>query len=403
MKLTITDLKGAEYNPRSIKKEAICALKTSLFEFGDISGIVWNAKTRNLVCGHQRLRALKEEHPDLKVEDNVVVAGDRRFPIRVVDWDLATEKAANIAANSPLLSGQFTENLQGLLDELQADLPTLFGELRLDELSLQGIKLKDGLTDPDDVPEPPEEPVTRVGDLWLLGQHRLLCGDATKAEDVEQLMAGVKAHMVFTDPPYNVDYGANKRHPSWKVRKIQNDKQSPEEWETFCKAVFANIKAFCKGDVYVWGASGPDGMRMRLWLHEMGCHWSATIIWRKQQLVLSPAKYQRIYEPCFYGWFDKSSYAADRKQVEVWEFDRPLNSKLHPTMKPVRLCAQGIVNSSRTGNVVLDLFGGSGSTLIACEQANRKCRMMEIDAKYCDVIVRRWEEFTGNKAKQEVT
>jgi DNA modification methylase len=142
----------------------------------------------------------------------------------------------------------------------------------------------------------------------------------------------------------------------------------------------------------MWGASGPEGMRMRLWLVEHGCNWSTTIIWKKQQLVLSPAKYQRLYEPCFYGWFGKSSFKADRKQVEVWEVDRPHDSKLHPTMKPIELCEVPIRNSSNTGDRVLDLFGGSGSTLIASEKLNRKCYMMELDTKYCDVIVKRFND-----------
>lgn len=148
----------------------------------------------------------------------------------------------------------------------------------------------------------------------------------------------------------------------------------------------------------MWGASGPDGMKMRLWLTEMGCHWSATIIWVKNSLVLTPANYQRKYEPCFYGWFNKSSFVADRKQTEVWEFDKPNASKLHPTMKPIELCSNAIENSSKHGDIVLDLFGGSGSTLIACEQTNRNCYMMELDEFYCSVIIERWEEFTNKKA-----
>ena len=133
-------------------------------------------------------------------------------------------------------------------------------------------------------------------------------------------------------------------------------------------------------------------------LTEAGAHWSATIIWKKQTLVFGPAKYQRIYEPCFYGWFDKVSFRADRKQTEVWEIDRPHNNKLHPTMKPIELCAYAIQNSSISNQIVLDLFGGSGSTLIACEQTDRKCYMMELDPHYCDVIIKRWEEFTEQKA-----
>jgi DNA modification methylase len=228
----------------------------------------------------------------------------------------------------------------------------------------------------------------KTGDLFTIGDHRLLCGDSTKREDVERVMGGEKAQMVFTDPPYNVNYGVSKK-PRHKIRIIENDKQSPEEWEQFCRAIFEIFKEFNEGDIYMWGASSPEGMKMRLWLTEMGCHWSATIIWKKQQLVLTPANYQRMYEPCFYGWFGKSSYRGSRTQTEVWEIDRPLDSKLHPTMKPIDLCAKGIENSSTRGDAVMDLFLGSGSTMVACQNLSRKCRGIEISPNYCAVILQR--------------
>jgi len=209
------------------------------------------------------------------------------------------------------------------------------------------------------------------------------------------LMLDEKADMVFTDPPYNVDYGSSK---NYKIKSIRQDNQTDDEWKEFNTSMIENIKQYSKGDVYIWGASGPDGMLQRLLFIEKGLHWSATIIWKKQQLVLSPAKYQRIYEPCLYGWFDTSSFVADRKQTEVWEIDRPHNSKLHPTMKPIELCAKAINNSSQKGMRVLDLFGGSGSTLIACEQTDRQCRMMEIDLVYCQIIINRWQLYTSKKA-----
>jgi DNA modification methylase len=253
--------------------------------------------------------------------------------------------------------------------------------------------------DVDAATEAIEEPTAKLGQIYKLGKHRLMCGDACDPDAVAKLMDGKKATMIFTDPPYNVDYGANKNHPSHKIRSIMNDKMPTSEWETFCKKLYINFKEYCDGDIYMWGACGPEGMRMRLWLVDFGCHWSATIVWKKQQFVLSTAKYQRMYEPSFYGWFGKSSFVADRKQVEVWEFDRPRDSKLHPTMKPIELCVNGVKNSSNAGDIVLDLFGGSGSTLIACEQAGRVCFMSELDPKYCDVIIQRWETFTGKKAE----
>lgn len=201
--------------------------------------------------------------------------------------------------------------------------------------------------------------------------------------------------MVFTDPPYNVKYGSSK-NPRHKIPEIKNDSMNMESWINFCNDFMINLQSFNTGDIYMWGAPGPEGMRMRLLLIEMGCHWSATIIWKKNQLVLTLANYQRMYEPCFYGWFNKSSYNGDRKQVEVWEVDRPRDSKLHPTMKPIELCAKGIGNSSRRGDIVLDLFGGSGSTMVACEQLERKCYMMELDPKYCQVIIDRMKKLDSN-------
>jgi DNA modification methylase len=244
-----------------------------------------------------------------------------------------------------------------------------------------------------------KESIVQPRQIYQLGNHRLMCGDSTKTEDYQKLMNGQKPDMVFTDPPYNVDYGASKNPQGWtkERRVILNDKLSQNDWVEFNKKIIEHLST-SKGDIYVWGASGPDGMLQRLMLTEAGAHWSATIIWKKQTLVFGPAKYQRIYEPCFYGWFDKSSFRADRKQTEVWEIDRPHNNKLHPTMKPIELCAYAIQNSSISNQIVLDLFGGSGSTLIACEQTDRKCYMMELDPHYCDVIIKRWEEFTEQKA-----
>jgi DNA modification methylase len=245
-----------------------------------------------------------------------------------------------------------------------------------------------------------KESIVQPGQIYQLGNHRLMCGDSIKQEDVEQLMNGNKADMVFTDPPYNVDYGATKNPQGWgkERRQIKNDKMSDADWKEFNQKLIDILKEICTGDMYIWGAPGPAGIIQRLIFIENGIHWSSTIIWFKDHFVFGRANYQRIYEPCFYGWVNKSSFIADRKQVEVWEVNKPKNSKLHPTMKPIELCAYAIQNSSISNQIVLDLFGGSGSTLIACEQTDRKCYMMELDSHYCDVIIKRWEEFTEQKA-----
>lgn len=384
----IDDIKPYENNPR-VNEKAIDAVVKSIQEFGFRQPIVVDANSV-IICGHTRWQAARQ-------------MGLTEVPVHVAD-DLTPEqiKAYRIADNKTSELSDWDYDLLPIeisdLDMAGFDL-SLLGFADKEIVQLLDSEIKQGLTDPDEIPDVPEDAITQPGDIWLLGEHRLLCGDATNPEDIKKLMNGKKAHMVFTDPPYNVDYGSSK-NPRHKIRKIENDSLSPDQWEIFCKKIFRVFKEYNTGDIYMWGASGPDGMRMRLWLVEAGCHWSATVIWKKQQLVLSPANYQRMYEPCFYGWFDKSSFVADRKQTEVWEFDRPLDSKLHPTMKPVELCAYGIANSSQQGQIVLDLFLGSGSTLIACVQTDRICYGTELDPAYCDVIVKRWEEFTGQTAER---
>ena len=386
----IEDVKAYENNPR-INEKAIEAVTASLKEFGFRQPIVVD-KDGVIIVGHTRYKAAQK-------------LGLEKVPVHVAqDLTDAQIKAYRIADNQTATLAEWNYELLPIeLKDLQSmdfNLELLgFDSDQLAKILDPGIT--EGLTDPDDVPEAPAEPITKPGDLWLLGEHRLLCGDSTNRDYVAYLMKGDKAGLIFCDPPYNVNYGISK-NPRHKIRSIENDSMSTDEWSIFCHKMYEIFKEFNTGDIYMWGASGPEGMRMRLWLVEMGCHWSATIIWKKQQLVLSPAKYQRMYEPCFFGWFDKSSFGDDRTQTEVWEINRPLNSKLHPTMKPVELCIKGITNSSVPGTIVFDGFLGSGSTLIACEQTGRKCFGVEIDPAYCDVIKNRWEQFTGKKAQRVV-
>ena len=393
-KIQTDKLSPARYNPRKDLQPGdpeYEKLKRSMQEFGYVEPIVWNKRTGNIIGGHQRLKVL-------------IDMGMQEVDCVVVDLDEAKEKALNLALNK--IQGDWDmPKLKDILQELDTgefDLElTGFDMGEIEDLIAQ-LHVPEEIVE-DEVPEPPEEPITKPGDLWILGRHRLLCGDATDKATVEKLMGGKKADMVFTDPPYNVAYGdsSNPRytaHVSGKHRLIENDKQTTDQWVEFNKALASIFTIVCKGDIYVWGAPGPDGMRQRLTFIDSGIHWSATIIWKKDRLVLAAGKYQRMYEPCFYGWVKKSSFVADRKQVEVWEVKRPTSSELHPTMKPIELCGHGIENSSKSGHIVLDLFGGSGSTLIACVQLNRTCYMMEIDPAYCDVIVKRWENFTGQKA-----
>lgn len=377
----IGQLKPAEYNPRKADDKQHANLKASIERFGLKDPIIANSapNRKNVVIGgHFRLRVAKD-------------LGINEVPVVYVNIpELAREKELNVRLNRNLGEWDFD-----LLADFDQD---MLKDIGFDSKELDKIFQLTNDEKEDDVPEPPKNPQAKRGDIYQLGRHRVMCGDSICVDDVEKLMGGGRSKMIHTDPPYNVDYGVSK-NPRHKIRTIENDKQSPEEWEEFCKALYSIFKIYNTGDIYMWGASGPEGMRMRLWLVDMGAHWSATIIWKKQQLVLSPAKYQRMYEPCFYGWFDKSSFGGDRKQVEVWDLDRPLNSKLHPTMKPVEVCERAILNSSQWDDIVLDLFLGSGSTLIACEKTNRICYGMEIDPKYVDVIIKRWEEYTGKKAE----
>lgn len=377
----IGDLKPAEYNPRKADEKQHSNLKASIEKFGLKDPIIVNSASNRknvIIGGHFRVRVAQ----DLGIKDVPVVYVN--IP------DLEREKELNVRLNRN--TGDFDFDLLANFDQ------DMLKDIGFDSKELDKIFQLTNDEKEDDVPEPPLNPKSKRGDIYQLGRHRVMCGDSLSVDDVDKLMGGGRSKMIHTDPPYNVDYGVSK-NPRHKIRTIENDKQSPEEWEEFCKSLYSIFKIYNTGDIYMWGASGPEGMRMRLWLVDLGAHWSATIIWKKQQLVLSPAKYQRMYEPCFYGWFDKSSFGGDRKQVEVWDLDRPLNSKLHPTMKPVEVCERAILNSSQWDDIVLDLFLGSGSTLIACEKTNRICYGMELEPKYVDVICKRYEDYTGKKAE----
>ena len=373
--IKISELKPYEKNARIHSEKQIKLLAENIKRFSFTVPVLID-KNNEIIAGHGRIEAVKR----LKQETIPCVRLEKLSEEEVKALRIADNRLAEMAEwDMPLV----LEELKGLSDEM-------FDLTGFDADLLISPEEKD-----DEVPDVPVEAKSKLGDLYELGNHRVLCGDSTKIEDVEKLMDGKLADMIHTDPPYNVDYGISK-NPRHKIRTVNNDKQSSEEWEDFCKKLFANFKLFNKGDVYMWGASCPEGMKMRLWLVEIGCHWSATIIWKKDRLVLTPANYQRMYEPCFYGWFGKSTYDGGRKEVEVWETKRPSDSKLHPTMKPIEVCARAVVNSSRERDIVLDLFLGSGSTLIACEKTNRICFGCEIDPKYIDVIVQRYVDYTGN-------
>lgn len=396
----LSEVKLAPYNPRKIGVNEKQRLKRSLMEFGYVDPIIYNVRNRFVIGGNQRITVLRE----LAREDPE--KWDVKYEMVEEDLDEDMEKALNIALNK--ISGEWDiPKLKDLLVELD----TGAFDIEITGFDLEEIgryidynpEVSEDSFDIDTEQEKIKEPQTERGDVYILGDHRLMCGDALEQDDVDTLLDGEKANMVFTDPPYNVSYVNTKNkkytsHQSGHHKAIINDEMSDEDWKKF-NINLANIMiSSCTGDLYVWGAPGPDGMRQRIAFIDSGLHWSATVVWKKNAFVMSRGNYQRMYEPCFYGWRIKSSFVAGRDKTEVWEVNRPTKSDLHPTMKPIELCGIGIANSSKIGDKVLDLFGGSGSTMIACEQLKRSCYMMEISELYCDVIVKRWEEFTGKTA-----
>jgi len=289
-----------------------------------------------------------------------------------------------------------TIELQDLEDEGFDLTLTGFDDKELDAL-LNVIEGTDGLTDENAVPDVPEEPKTKLGDLYILGNHRLMCGDSTSIDAVEKLMNGQLADQLVTDPPYNIAYEGGSK----KREQIKNDEMADDEFRQFLKDVYIAANAVMKAGAvfYIWHAD-TEGYNFRGAAKDMGWKVRQTLIWNKDNSAFGRSDYHWKHEPCLYGWKEGAAHlwATDRKQTTVIECKRPSKSDLHPTMKPVELMEYQILNNTKGSDIVLDLFGGSGSTMIAAEKIGRKACLMELDPKYCDVIVKRWEDFTGKKA-----
>jgi DNA modification methylase len=303
-------------------------------------------------------------------------------------------------------AGWDEEMLRVELESLQEDGFDLdivgFSDDEIEDLLRGPEETTGGQTDEDAVPEAPETAVTVPGDVWILGQHRLLCGDSTQMDAVEKVLAGGLADMVFTDPPYNVNYGATMKDKlRGKKRKIANDNLG-QDFEQFLRDSCVNILAVTKGAIYVCMSSSEIHTLQRVF-REAGGHWSTFVIWAKNTFTMGRSDYQRQYEPILYGWKEGTDHfwCGARDQGDVWFVKKPVVNDLHPTMKPVELVERAIRNSSKGRDTVLDPFGGSGTTLIACEKAARQARLIELEPKYCDVIVRRWQEFSGMQAVLE--
>ena len=369
-------------NARTHSPEQIKKLRSSLREFGFINPVIID-REYGVIAGHGRILAAKEE-------------GIREVPCVFADHLTEAQKKAYIIADNRMAmdDGWDEELLRVEIEALQGmdfdPLLTGFDEKELAALFDDGAEAKD---DEFDVDEELEKPVfSKTGDVWTLGRHRLVCGDSTKAETYEVLMQGKKANLVVTDPPYNVNYEGS-------AGKIKNDNMAAEKFYQFLLDAFTNMEKVMADDasIYVFHAD-TEGLNFRRAFKDAGFHISGVCIWVKNTLVLGRSPYQWQHEPVLFGWLPngKHKWFSDRKQSTIWNFDKPKRSAQHPTMKPIPLLAYPIKNSSAPNGVVMDLFGGSGSTLIACEQTDRICRTMELDPKYASVIVQRYIELVGS-------
>ena len=380
-KVSIDRLIPYARNARTHNKEQIKQLRASLREFGFVNPCIID-KDYNIIAGHGRVMAAKEEGID-------------SIPCVFAEHLTDAQKRAYILADNRLAlnAGWDDEMLTVELSDLQAnafDLSLLgFSDAEMNKLMGGMDNAKDDDFDVDAELQKPT--LSKPGDLWLLGNHRLVCGDSTKPETYALLMEGKAANLVVTDPPYNVNYEGS-------AGKIKNDHMAGDAFYQFLLDAFTQMEKVMAQDasIYVFHAD-TEGLNFRKAFTEAGFYLSGTCIWKKQSLVLGRSPYQWQHEPVLFGWKKSGKHAwfSDRKQSTIWEFDKPRKNGDHPTMKPIPLLAYPIVNSSMTGCVVLDPFGGSGSTLIACEQTGRVCRMVELDEKFCDVIVQRFIQQVG--------
>ena len=392
-KIDISVLIPYARNARTHSDEQIAQIAGSIKEFGFNNPVLID-KDNGVIAGHGRLAAARK-------------LGLKEVPCIRLEHLTETQRKAYILADNriALNSGWEAELLSLELSELLdggVNLESLgFDADEIDAL-LNKIEPTEGLTDEDATPEVPEEPVTKPGDVWILGKHRLMCGDSTSIQALEALCQDQAVDMWLTDPPYNVAYEGKTKD----ALKIQNDSMDDEQFRQFLRDSYVAADAVMKpGAVfYIWHADS-EGYNFRGAAQDAGWKVRQCLIWKKQTMVMGRQDYHWKHEPCLYGWKDGAGHlwAADRKQTTILEFDRPSRNAEHPTMKPVALFEYQMLNNTKGGDIVLDSFGGSGTTLIAAEKNGRIARLMELDAKYCDVIVKRWQDFTGKQATLEST
>jgi DNA modification methylase len=388
----IGDLIPYVNNSRTHDEEQITQLASSMKEFGFTNPVLIDEQD-GLIAGHGRVLAAKR-------------LGLEEIPAIIVDGLTEAQKKALVIADN-----QLALNADWDIDKLKLEVDTL-GELDfdLDLLGFDADFLKDlmadpieeGKTDEDSVPEVVENPVTVEGDIWLLGKHRLMCGDSTSIDALETLCGEPRVDMWLTDPPYNVAYEGKTKD----ALTIQNDEMGDDQFRQFLRDSYVAADAVMKpGAVfYIWHADS-EGYNFRGAAKDAGWTVRQCLIWKKQTMVMGRQDYHWKHEPCLYGWKDGAGHlwATDRKQTTILEFDRPSRNAEHPTMKPVELFEYQMLNNTKGGDIVLDSFGGSGTTIIAAEKNGRHARVMELDPKYCDVIIKRWQEYTGKKAINEKT
>jgi DNA modification methylase len=376
-------------NSRTHSPEQVDKIAKSITEFGFTSPILVG-DDNIIIAGHGRLLAAKQ-------------LGLETVPVIVLANLDETQRRALVIADNKLAEGAgWDEDILKMelsaLEELDFDLDLLGFDV--DEIEdLFADDDQEGLTDEDETPEVPEDPVSKLGDVWVLGNHRLLCGSATEIDQVDKLLNGELVEMTFTDPPYGVNYEGKTKDKL----TIKNDNLGDDFYQ-FLYDACVNMLISTSGAIYIAMSSSELGNLQRAF-KEAGGKWSTFIIWAKNTFTLGRSDYQRQYEPILYGWKEgnKHFWCGARDQGDVWNIKKPNKNDLHPTMKPVELVERAIKNSSKPKDLVFDPFGGSGTTLIACEKNNRQARLIELDPKYCDVIVKRWQEFTGNKATLQST
>lgn len=375
-------------NSRTHSDEQVAQIAASIKEFGWTNPILVDGDN-GIIAGHGRIYAARK-------------LGHTQVPvIELTGLTDAQKKAYVIADNKLALNAGWDNEMLALeIQELTDEgFDTSLLGFNPDELNaLLEPDVIEGLTDEDAVPETPEEPKTKLGDIYKLGKHRLMCGDSCSTNDMEKLCDGQLVDMWLTDPPYNVAYEGKTKD----ALKIQNDSMADDQFRQFLRDAYVTADLVMKpGAVfYIWHADS-EGYNFRGAAQDAGWKVRQCLIWKKSTMVMGRQDYHWKHEPCLYGWKEGSGHlwASDRKQTTILEFDKPSRNGEHPTMKPVALFEYQMLNNTKGGDIVLDSFGGSGTTLIAAEKNGRVARLMELDPKYCDVIVKRWEDFTGKKAE----